>query len=287
VNGVRVLIVHAWRPVPVGAPRTAPGRAAPDTPRGRERLVSRSALALLTGLLGMSGDVHGYRFPHQRLSLSHTGAGSVAAGAVRPPPRLAGLGVDLESQREVDPRATRFFLTGPERAWLAGLDPARRPHEQLRLWTVKEALFKAHPANEHATLAEFRLRDPAAAAGAANRPHRPELSFRYVSTKISDACHLSVAASFRAGPSTERISKPMETSTITFDRVAERISVLLSVPIEKLTPETGLHDLGADSFRLVETVVDLQEEFDSMFTQAELKQVTTLAELVDLLRAQR
>jgi acyl carrier protein len=79
----------------------------------------------------------------------------------------------------------------------------------------------------------------------------------------------------------------METSTITFDRVAERISVLLSVPVEKLTPDTKLHDLGADSFRLVETVVDLQEEFDSMFTQAELKQVTTLAELVDLLRAQQ
>jgi acyl carrier protein len=79
----------------------------------------------------------------------------------------------------------------------------------------------------------------------------------------------------------------MPTETITFDRVAERISVLLSVPVEKLTPETELHDLGADSFRLVETVVDLQEEFDSMFTQAELKQVTTLAQLVELLRAQR
>jgi acyl carrier protein len=285
VSGVRVLIVHAWRPVPVGALRAAPGRPPPDTPRGREWLVSRSALALLTGLLGMPGDVHGYRFPHPRLSLSHTGAGSVAAGAVRPPPRLAGLGVDLESYRDVDPRATRFFLTEPERAWLAGLDPARRPHEQLRLWTVKEALFKAHPANEHAVLAEFGLRDPAAAAGSATR--RPGLSFRYVSTKISDNCHLSVAASFRGRPATERISKPMETSTITFDRVAERISVLLSVPIERLTPETGLHDLGADSFRLVETVVDLQEEFDSMFTQAELKQVTTLAELVDLLRAQQ
>jgi acyl carrier protein len=74
--------------------------------------------------------------------------------------------------------------------------------------------------------------------------------------------------------------------TVTFDRVADRISAMLSIPVEKLTPLTTLDELAADSFRLVETVVDLQEEFDSTFTQAELKQVTTIGELVDLLRSQ-
>jgi len=74
-------------------------------------------------------------------------------------------------------------------------------------------------------------------------------------------------------------------TTITFDQVAERVSATLSVPVDKLTPETSLHDLAVDSFRLVEMVVDLQEEFDSMFTQAELKQLVTLGELYELLRS--
>jgi acyl carrier protein len=72
--------------------------------------------------------------------------------------------------------------------------------------------------------------------------------------------------------------------TVTFELVAERISMFVSVPADKLTPQTSLDDLALDSFRLVETVVDLQEEFHSMFTQAALQQVSTLGDLVDLLR---
>lgn len=72
---------------------------------------------------------------------------------------------------------------------------------------------------------------------------------------------------------------------ITFDAVAERISAVLSVPVESLTPDSTLADLAADSFLLVEMVVDLQEEFDSIFTQAELRHVTRLSELVSLLQA--
>jgi acyl carrier protein len=60
---------------------------------------------------------------------------------------------------------------------------------------------------------------------------------------------------------------------------------VLSVPVERLTPDSTLADLAADSFLLVEMVVDLQEEFDSIFTQAELRQVTKLSELVSLLQA--
>jgi acyl carrier protein len=74
-------------------------------------------------------------------------------------------------------------------------------------------------------------------------------------------------------------------STVTFEQVAERMSVLLTLPVQKLTPQTALGDLAVDSLQMVETVVDLQEEFDSVFTQAELSQVSTLGELVDLLRA--
>jgi acyl carrier protein len=76
-------------------------------------------------------------------------------------------------------------------------------------------------------------------------------------------------------------------TTVTFEQVAERISLITSVPSEKLTPLTRLDELALDSAHLVETVVDLQEEFDSTFTQAAFKQVSTLGELTELLRAQR
>jgi acyl carrier protein len=71
---------------------------------------------------------------------------------------------------------------------------------------------------------------------------------------------------------------------VTFERVVEHIATLVSVPTDKLTPQTALHDLALDSARLVETVVDLQEEFGSTFDQVAFKQVSTLGELAELLR---
>ncbi|HEY2237959.1 MAG TPA: acyl carrier protein [Streptosporangiaceae bacterium] len=71
---------------------------------------------------------------------------------------------------------------------------------------------------------------------------------------------------------------------VTFEKVAGRMSDLLSIPVEKLTPQTALNDLAVDSFQMVETVVDLQEEFGTVFTQAALKQVSTVGELAELLR---
>ena len=70
---------------------------------------------------------------------------------------------------------------------------------------------------------------------------------------------------------------------ITFECVAERISQTLNVPTAMLTPETTLRDLATDSFLLVEMAVDLQEEFDVIFTQADLREVANLGQLVDLL----
>ena len=71
--------------------------------------------------------------------------------------------------------------------------------------------------------------------------------------------------------------------TITFDAVAEQVALTLSVPPERLAPDTILRDLAADSFRLVELVVDLQEHFDAVLTQSQLRDAETLGELVSLL----
>jgi acyl carrier protein len=78
----------------------------------------------------------------------------------------------------------------------------------------------------------------------------------------------------------------MPTPTITFEAVAARLGALLSVPAASLTPRTSLVDLTADSFELVEIVIDVQEEFGVSFTQADLRPVLTLGDLVALMRGE-
>jgi acyl carrier protein len=79
----------------------------------------------------------------------------------------------------------------------------------------------------------------------------------------------------------------MPVPTITFDTVAARLGAILSVPASRLTPRTFLADVAADSFELVEIVVDLQEEFGVTFTQADLRPILTLGDLVALLQGRR
>ena len=306
-----LLAVYARQPFPadrrgIAGPRAGRAAEAPDSPAQRQRLVSRAALRLLLALIGMpqeTGTNH-YRFPHRRLSLTHTPEASVAVGAVGPlPASLAGVGADLETVRSADPRTARFFLTGAERAWLDGVPSQCRETEHVRLWTVKEALFKSDPSNDHAVLTDFRTAQPAERTGSATRTAYPRARFSYVSGRVAGDDWLTMAACFNAASRfntqsfdplqpqprhpERRTEMSVESTEVTFERVAQRVSALLSVPLEKITPQTTLQDLAADSFRLVETVVDLQEEFDSVFTQAELKQVNTLGELVELLRSQR
>src|SRR2546430_17600879 len=69
----------------------------------------------------------------------------------------------------------------------------------------------------------------------------------------------------------------------TFELVAERISITSGAPGESLRPDTTLRDLALDSFLLVEMAVDLQEEFDAIFSQEALQRVITVADLVSLL----
>lgn len=73
--------------------------------------------------------------------------------------------------------------------------------------------------------------------------------------------------------------------TILFEDITARISQTLSVPVAELKPDTTLRELAADSFLLVEMVVDLQEEYGTAFGQAELMTVSNLGELADLIRA--
>ena len=173
--GTRMVV--ATRPLALG--ELSPGeRAAYDRLGGelrrRDWLLGRAALKrLLHG-----ADTSGVTFPNRRLSLSHAGGVAVAVRVVG---GYAGVGVDFERRRTTDPRTARFFLHQDERV---------PDHDLLRLWTVKEALFKATPDNEGAQLLDYRVDDPAAAAGSATdgRGH----AFEYASSLLCDGS-LSVA----------------------------------------------------------------------------------------------
>ena len=66
------------------------------------------------------------------------------------------------------------------------------------------------------------------------------------------------------------------------DRVKQHISTILKVPVARLNDETSLSDLVTDSFVLVDMVIELQEEFDILLVQEDLKNVKTVGELVNL-----
>jgi acyl carrier protein/4'-phosphopantetheinyl transferase EntD len=257
--------------------------------RRREWLTGRHALRVLLGLLGLDPDTAGYAFPHRRLSLSHAAGGALAAAAATAPPWLTGVGVDLEPPRPARPGTARFFLGDHELAWLRRLPPAGRAAEQLRLWTVKEALLKADPHNHRTVLRDYALSDPGARRGGAAVGHRPP-AFRYATWTggaLPPGAWLTAAVCRRpsARPSARKADPVPASPALTFADVAERVSATLNVPVERLTPRTTLRDLPADSFLLVEMAIDLQEEFGTVFGQRELREVATLGELAALVGA--
>lgn len=144
--------------------------------RRRDWLLGRAALKAVLG----GADTAGVTFPHGRLSLTHAGGVAVAVAAYG---EHAGVGVDFEPDRPTDPRTARFFLHEDERA----------DHDLLRLWTVKEALFKATPDNDGAQLLDYHLDDAAVTTGSAT--DRRGHTFRYRSTTFGDG-HLTVAVSW-------------------------------------------------------------------------------------------
>lgn len=149
---------------PAPAERLTPGEALllkeMKNPRRRDSwLRGRRALKSLLEALGENPDTSLVRVPHPRLSLSHSGGWAVALGTASP--RTAGVGVDLELREPPRVESMRFFLAPQEQALLRQA-PART---LLRLWTVKEAIFKADPDNALASVRGYVLEDPEAPEG--------------------------------------------------------------------------------------------------------------------------
>ncbi len=55
--------------------------------------------------------------------------------------------------------------------------------------------------------------------------------------------------------------------------------------VSRVRSDVVLTDLVSDSYRLVEMAIELQDGYDVIFTQGGLSQVTTVGELVELVRS--
>ena len=74
-------------------------------------------------------------------------------------------------------------------------------------------------------------------------------------------------------------------SAPTTEEVIVRIAEVLGVPESRLGPQVALADLVAESYSLVEMAIELQDDYDVIFTQADLSAVSTVGDLAELVRS--
>lgn len=148
-------------------------------------------------------DTSKLRVPHPVLSLSHCHDLAIAIAAMSA--NAKGAGVDIESRRPVKPEAVRFFLL-PDEQEQARNQAAENAasnlsdsQQLLRLWTVKEALFKADLENSGKTVLNYRVLNISSESGKAVSLSAPFRSFRYASKNL-DKYWITVAL---AGESNE------------------------------------------------------------------------------------
>lgn len=195
VSRLRVQLAASRIPLPVTA--LTAGEAAllavlPNTARRRRWLTARHALRRALISAGLPADTSACTFPGRRASVSYSGEIAVAAVVADAPHNVMGIGVDAELSDPPPEAAARIFLTGPERAWLMTVPGQARPGTLLRLWTVKEALFKANSANAGTTLRGYCLADPAARHGTARCATADRTCFHYLTIQVPRG-YLSVA----------------------------------------------------------------------------------------------
>lgn len=121
-------------------------------------------------------------FPHSRFSLTHSGDYAIAVGTSSA--GFRGIGIDFEPFRKISFHAGRFFLTNTERVWVERQKESQREIHLLRLWTVKEALFKSCGGNGRRSLTQFVLGDPGKWQGNAVSGLEISGKFSYLSLKF-------------------------------------------------------------------------------------------------------
>jgi phosphopantetheinyl transferase len=122
--------------------------------RRLEWLIGRHALRAALQAAGLPADTSRLSFPHVQISLSHSPGIAIAIAIDRSCGEgVAGVGVDFERERPLSPDLLRMFTTRHETALLRDSSDA----DVLRLWTIKEAVFKACPRNAGLLLTNFEV----------------------------------------------------------------------------------------------------------------------------------
>ena len=180
---VPVRLVAATRPVPLRLLTAGEREQLDRLSAGEHRRHWLLGRAALKALCGPEADTSALAFPHPRLSLTHAGGMAVALGVgvgVGIRVAVAGAGVDFEPwRRRVVPAVARFILSPVEAAAAGGTSRAL-----LRLWTVKEALFKATPDNADAVFVDYHVADASAPLGTAQRAEGEAFRYASVSTAV-------------------------------------------------------------------------------------------------------
>jgi len=68
----------------------------------------------------------------------------------------------------------------------------------------------------------------------------------------------------------------------TREQIRGRIAEIIGQPLDRIQDQVQLANLVISSFLLVELIIDLQDEFEVRFGQAEMQDVKTVGQLLDL-----
>ena len=154
------------------------------TDRKNQWLRGRNALSAVAEKLDIETQLSALNPPCPGISLTHSDRISIAAGIGT----AQGIGIDFESWRQIEPAMLRCFLTETEREQLTVPSNFTR----LRLWTVKEALFKASAANQGLLLTDFEIGEVGVMTGRARNCTRGNSALRYTSFMLRQGL-LSIA----------------------------------------------------------------------------------------------
>lgn len=73
----------------------------------------------------------------------------------------------------------------------------------------------------------------------------------------------------------------------TFAKVADLIADKLSIEKSRITKESTLADLGADSLDLVEIIMKMEEQFGIEINDEDAEHMSNVAQVVDYIQARR
>jgi phosphopantetheinyl transferase len=147
-------------------------------------LRARCALKRLLVAAGENSDTTRLTFPHKFYSLTHTTDTAVAVELVDKE-RGDGIGVDLERLRPVKEGIEKFFLNQNELDTINALEKGARQQALIRMWTIKEAIFKSDFAGQDTILRNYRVGVDNGRTGVATHTNT-QRSFRYACVELEN-----------------------------------------------------------------------------------------------------